>query len=199
MIKTYQHLAKSIGLSISINIFLFSFLPILHYIFHESPSKTKPIQVEVVKLKTDKLKIRKTSLAKAKIEKIAKPRIKYEFSRRIGFELDPYASINEADLSASGVIYDLSEIDQIPRILKYIQPDYPEEAKLKGIEGKVTLKILINCEGKVERAEVLNDGGFNEFGRSAVRTIIKWEFEPARIMDMPVAVWCIQAVYFELK
>ncbi|MDO9513225.1 MAG: energy transducer TonB [Elusimicrobiota bacterium] len=113
--------------------------------------------------------------------------------------MDTNAFAGEVDLIASMVTYDLSEVDCFPELKKYIKPDYPDVASSKGIEGVVVLKILIDREGKVAMVKVQDNGGFYEFGRSASRTVKRWRFEPAKIMNMPVAVWCIQTVRFELK
>ena len=119
--------------------------------------------------------------------------------RRIAFELDPNALASGVDLIVPEVTYDLSEVDYFPQLIEYTEPDYPEEAKLGDIEGVAILKILIDREGKVAIVKVLNDGGFYKFGQEASRTVKKWRFKPAKIMGMPVAVWCIQSIRFELK
>ena len=191
---------KDFGLSFLINIAVFSFLPLLHYCFHQPVSKIKPIEVEVVKLKKEKVKLKKKQKPKElKQRKIKKNIIKPELRRKITFELDPNALANEVDLIAPMVTYDLSEVEQLPQLIKYREPDYPFEASAKNMEGIVTLKILIDREGKVTMVKLLDNGGLYEFGQEATRVIRKWRFRPAKIMGMPVAVWCIQKICFELK
>ncbi|MCK5534250.1 hypothetical protein KAI68_03965, partial [bacterium] len=139
---------KDFGLSFLINIAVFSFLPLLHYCFHQPVSKIKPIEVEVVKLKKEKVKLKKKQKPKElKQRKIKKNIIKPELRRKITFELDPNALANEVDLIAPMVTYDLSEVEQLPQLIKYREPDYPFEASAKNMEGIVTLKILIDREG----------------------------------------------------
>jgi len=190
---------KSISFSILINLFIFSSLPLLHKLFHKPVSRTKPIQIDLIKPKIEKT-IKKKSKPKEMKKLIKKEQpIKPELRRRINFELTPDALSTEVDLIAPYVAYDLSEVDQLPCLVEYIKPDYPEEARAKGIEGVVVLKIFIDREGKVTMVKVLNNGGFYEFGRAASRTIKKWQYEPAKIMGMPVAVWCIQNIRFEIE
>ncbi|RLD13248.1 MAG: hypothetical protein DRI22_04530 [Caldiserica bacterium] len=191
--------AKSIFFSILINLFIFSSLPILHNLFHRPVSLIEPIQIDLFKPEIKKI-VRKRSKPD-KLKKIIKRRkmIKPELRRRIDFELTPDALSTEVDLIAPYVTYDLSEVDQLPCLIKYIKPEYPEEARVKGIEGVVQLKILIDREGRVAAVKVLNDGGFYEFGRVASQAVKRWRYEPAKIMGMPVAVWCIQSVRFELE
>src|SRR5688500_17896826 len=41
---------------------------------------------------------------------------------------------------------------QAPRVLTYVSPVYPEEAKKQGIEGDVSLELSIDADGKVTSA-----------------------------------------------
>lgn len=190
---------QSIGFSILINFIIFSFLPLLHHFFHKPPSEIKSIQIDLIKPKIEKTNKKKKPIPK-ETKKLIKPKatLRQNLRQRITFELDPDIFASEVDLIAPFVTYDLSEVDQLPMLMEYIKPDYPEEAITKGIEGVVVLKILIDQEGKVAMAKVLNNGGFYEFGSAASRAVKKWRYEPAKIMGMPVAVWCIQSVRFEI-
>ena len=191
---------KARGLAILINIFMFSFLPLLHHLFHKPLSEIRPIDIDLAKVKLE----RKISPEKPKakhLKKLMKPkwRLRPEFRRRIAFELQPGLLAGEVDLIAPEVTYDLSEVDQLPRLIEYEEPSYPEEAIMQEIEGNVLLKILIDREGKVIMVKVLDNGGFYEFAQAAIRAVKIWSFEPAEIMGIPVAVWCIQPVRFELN
>lgn len=191
---------KVFGGALLINIAIFSFLPVLNHFFHKPPSQIKPIQVDLIKIDREKIKPKKKRKPKD-IKKLVKKKItiKPKLRKRIAFELDPSALASEVDLIAPMVTYDLSDVDQLPVLLDYKEPEYPEEAVTRGIEGVVVLKILIDRKGKVAMVKVIDNGGFYGFGRSASKTVRRWFFEPARIMGMPVAVWCIQSVRFELK
>ncbi len=189
---------QSIGFSVLINLIVFSFLPLLHHFFHKPPSEIKSIQIDLIK-PMEKTSQKKKPIPK-EIKKLIKPKatLRQNLRQRITFELDPDIFASEVDLIAPFVTYDLSEVDQLPMLMKYIKPDYPEEAITKGIEGVVVLKILIDQDGKVAMAKVLNNGEFYEFGSAASRAVKRWRYEPAKIMGMPVAVWCIQSVRFEI-
>ncbi|MEA2081310.1 MAG: energy transducer TonB [Elusimicrobiota bacterium] len=190
---------KSAAFSVGINIIIFSFLPLMHYCFHKPVSQIKAIQIDFISPKRKKTKPEKQR-KKNKAKPLLKPKkkIKTELRRRIAFELDPNAFAGEVDLIAPMVTYDLSEVDCFPKLKKYVKPDYPDLASNKGIEGVAVLKILIDREGRVAMVKIQDNGGFYEFGRSASRAVRRWRFEPAKIMNMPVAAWCIQTVRFEL-
>lgn len=53
---------------------------------------------------------------------------------------------------------------------------YPEEARKKGIKGKVTLVILVGVQGTVAEAEVMS--GPNELRQAALASVRMWQFEP---------------------
>jgi protein TonB len=75
-----------------------------------------------------------------------------------------------------------------PEVVKRVEPNYPVLAVRSGIEGTVTVKVLVSKAGKVRKAiveagtaEILND--------AAVEAALKWIFTPALMNKGPVAVW----------
>ena len=64
-----------------------------------------------------------------------------------------------------------------PKAISTPDPPYPEEAFKKGIEGKVTLLIVIDVNGKVSQAKALS--GASELVPSTVAAVKMWQFEPA--------------------
>lgn len=69
-----------------------------------------------------------------------------------------------------------------PRPKSYVPPDYPPEAKKKGLEAEVILQIDVDKEGKVEDVQVLQGAG-NGFDEAAVAAAKKIPFDPARRAD----------------
>lgn len=53
---------------------------------------------------------------------------------------------------------------------------YPDEALKKGVEGKVTLTIVVDAKGNVSQAKVLS--GPPELVSAAVASVKMWKFEP---------------------
>ncbi len=64
----------------------------------------------------------------------------------------------------------------LPKAISTPDPPYPEEARKKGIEGKVTLLIVIDAKGKVSQVKVLS--GPEELVPAAVASVKMWQFEP---------------------
>lgn len=76
---------------------------------------------------------------------------------------------------------------QLPRLKKYVDPVYPEEAKKKGIAGNVTLELSIDKAGVVKNAAVIEGVGDGPEAKAvadaAVAAAKQLEFEPARKAD----------------
>jgi len=66
--------------------------------------------------------------------------------------------------------------DAPPKAISTPDPPYPEEARKKGIEGKVPLRIVIDAKGKVSEVKALS--GPEELVPAAVATVKMWQFEP---------------------
>jgi TonB family protein len=56
---------------------------------------------------------------------------------------------------------------------------YPPMALRRGMEGDVTLRIQIDTEGKVTRAEIIKSGGMG-FDEEALKAVKQSRFEPAQ-------------------
>jgi TonB family protein len=54
--------------------------------------------------------------------------------------------------------------------------EYPEEARRKGVEGKVTMSIVVDVQGNVSQARALS--GPEELIPAALATVKTWKFEP---------------------
>ena len=67
---------------------------------------------------------------------------------------------------------------QPPKARNFVQPEYPPEAKEKGLEGQVTLQLDIDATGSVTGAVVVNPAG-NGFDEAALAAAKKLEFTPA--------------------
>ena len=62
--------------------------------------------------------------------------------------------------------------------LKCIRPIYPPIALRKGIEGKATIKIWINKNGKVTKAELVTRSGSNLINNASLKAALSSTFYP---------------------
>ncbi|MBQ3369329.1 TonB family protein [bacterium] len=74
------------------------------------------------------------------------------------------------------------ELAVIPKAKNPKTPPYPESLEEEGIEGSVTLELLISKEGKVMKAKVIKSD--NElFSESALKTVKNYKFSPGKLKD----------------
>jgi len=71
-------------------------------------------------------------------------------------------------------------VDQLPSEQVNPAPPYPAEARAAGQEGTVCLRVKIDATGKVISASVSQSSGVESLDASALRTIYRWNFYPAR-------------------
>ena len=81
--------------------------------------------------------------------------------------------------SIEGKIHSLKDIDERPRILSYYPPRYPFEARMKGIEGRVLLRFIVNNKGKVIDPQVISAKPEGVFEKAALETVVKYRLKPA--------------------
>ena len=63
-----------------------------------------------------------------------------------------------------------------PKLLNSPFAPYPEEARKKNIEGKVTLSIVVDAMGRVSDAKPLS--GPPELFQAAIASVKQWQYEP---------------------
>ena len=76
---------------------------------------------------------------------------------------------------------------------------YPEIARKAGIEGRVTVHVLVSEKGEVVRTKILQSLGHTGCDQAAVNAIKGVKWNPAMQRDKPVKVWVAIPVIFRLK
>jgi protein TonB len=76
------------------------------------------------------------------------------------------------------------DYDAAPRPIKMTKPVYPQEAFIKKIEGTVLLEILIDSQGRVVRARVIQSVPLLD--AAALQCVYQWVFQPAYKNGRPV-------------
>jgi len=88
------------------------------------------------------------------------------------------------------------DYDQPPRPIKITRPQYPQEAFVKKIEGMVKVQILIDANGRVVNARVIQS--IPLLDAAAVQTVYQWVFSPAIKNGRPVATLAEAPVTFRI-
>lgn len=93
-------------------------------------------------------------------------------------------SVNEGEL------VELSAVTEAPKIVKSVEPVYPQAAQRLGVGGSITVNALIDEKGNVIDTTILkgiqDDKGL---GRAAANAVKKWKFQPAHKNGVAVKVW----------
>ena len=110
-------------------------------------------------------------------------------------EIDPSAGEGEGD---GDLVMTDETVDQAPQPAARLELEYPAGAKREGVEGYVTVSLLIDDRGEVQRVRVLEADPEGVFEQAATRAARNWAFEPARYQGEAVKVWARQKIRFEL-
>lgn len=80
-----------------------------------------------------------------------------------------------------------------------VNPQYPREALVDGIEGYVKFEVLIGTDGSVLDVQVTESEPGRVFVRSALRAVQRWKFKPRVIDGIAVERWAKTSIVFELE
>ncbi|UCD70849.1 MAG: energy transducer TonB [Syntrophobacterales bacterium] len=86
-----------------------------------------------------------------------------------------------------------------PRYDRNPRPPYPRIARRKGYQGLVVLKVEILPDGRVGELRVKMSSGYPILDRSALKTVRKWRFIPAKRGRDPIRIWAEIPIKFELE
>lgn len=86
--------------------------------------------------------------------------------------------------------------EQQKRLILAVAPEYPDVARLAGIEGDVTLRILIGEDGTIR--DVAPVSGPPVLARAAVRAVEQWRYAPVLVDGRPVGVVSTVTLAFRL-
>lgn len=84
-----------------------------------------------------------------------------------------------------------------PRVIRRVEPVYPDEAREAGISGVVILEVIIDKTGRLRSVEVLK-GLRSGIDQAAVNAVKQWTFEPATLNGEPVDVFFNLSLNFRL-
>jgi len=76
---------------------------------------------------------------------------------------------------------------------------YPEAARRRGIEGKVTVKALVDAEGRVKTVKLLDAQPPGFFEEAVLRSLPGWRFRPAMYRGRAISVWATIPIVFSLQ
>jgi protein TonB len=100
------------------------------------------------------------------------------------FDLDSFTAA--IDASGELQIFDVIELDQTPRLVKRVLPEYPAELQARGVEGRVTLVIIIDPQGNVTVESVKDWRGDRGFIQPTRIALSRCRYSPPTKDGQPV-------------
>jgi TonB family protein len=86
---------------------------------------------------------------------------------------------------------------QAPRVIRNVKPEYSTEAMEARVEGTVRLQALVDEQGRVADARVLNS--IPLLDGQALAAARQWEFTPGLLNGQPVPVLIVMELHFTLR
>jgi periplasmic protein TonB len=79
-------------------------------------------------------------------------------------------------------------LENPPQAKKRVEPEYPSLAEKGQVEGVVMVEVIIETDGSVKIAKVIDADPKGFFEDAALKAAKQWVFEPAKQRDKPVRV-----------
>ncbi|MDO9540820.1 MAG: energy transducer TonB, partial [Kiritimatiellia bacterium] len=96
-------------------------------------------------------------------------------------------------------VFELSQVDTPPQPVAQVPPLYPVTARMKGIEGEVTLVCIVRPDGSTDNVQVSSSEPKGGFDASAINAVKNWRFKPATSGGAPVACRVILPLKIEVE
>jgi len=93
----------------------------------------------------------------------------------------------------------IGQVDVLPRILRKIEPRYPVGARERGVTGSVSVRFLVDGQGRVLEPQVVAADPPGVFEQSALSAVRRWRFKAAKKDGQQVATWVILPIRFSLE
>jgi TonB family protein len=90
-------------------------------------------------------------------------------------------------------------VDELPGLYYNPTPPYPTDALAAGLQGTVELWVKVDASGYVEWARVHESSGVRSLDDSALTTVKRWQFYPARKNGSAVAKEVLVPVRFFMR
>jgi protein TonB len=78
--------------------------------------------------------------------------------------------------------FNMSEVDQRPRVIRSFPPQYPYLAKRDNITGRIVLKFVVDVDGLAKEPEVVSADPpevMEIFQEAALKAVERYKFKPA--------------------
>jgi protein TonB len=80
-----------------------------------------------------------------------------------------------------------------------IQPDYPRDARRRGEQGTVLLRVLVGRDGMPIEIAIEHSSGSRQLDRAAREAVLRWRFRPVRINGVTVPASGLVPIKFDIN
>lgn len=171
--------------------------------------KSSPKQKEVEKSETEYVSTStailfpaQSNLSSEKVASIAPPSYPAFGSKDLDGTLLPKNIGSREGLGTASKLPSPSEGDITFTQPKYAvnpKPLYPQEAREKGYQGEVMMRVEVLANGQVGQVEVKKSSGYELLDRSASATVKQWKFIPAKKEGEAIPFWVNIPITFQLQ
>jgi protein TonB len=90
-------------------------------------------------------------------------------------------------------------VEELPAAVREVKPEYPDLARQAGVEGPVTVFVLVGKEGRVLDAALSEKIQVPMLNEAALMAARQWVFTPGLANGRPVACWTAIPFRFRLN
>jgi TonB family protein len=95
---------------------------------------------------------------------------------------------------ASDHIYQMMEVDQLPRVLNRVTPSIPPSVRQNAAMLRTSLLFVVDADGQIKNVRVVSTSGNADFDAIILKNITEWSFSPAVRKGLKVRCLLQQAV-----
>ena len=171
-------------------------------LFFEEPAQwnrqPEPRKVEHERFKDQRLDLR-ADLPNALLPDVMAPDLATGQGPGLALDLGLDPRQGTQGLSLADITFEVAQVDEPPRVIRQIPPEYPMAALRKGLVGQVELRFLVERDGAVAQVQVISADPPGAFEDSAMRAVKSWRFTPGMYQGEPVRTWVRIPIAFELE
>jgi protein TonB len=101
-------------------------------------------------------------------------------------------------LGLAGKEFQLAQVDKPPVVVSRVEPGYPLMARRRNINGQVTVKFLVDAQGRVQKPSIVRANPEGIFESSVLDAVARWRFKPGIYRGQAVSTWVILPIQFKL-
>lgn len=101
-------------------------------------------------------------------------------------------------MSVAKPFYQPGELDQQPLPMATPAPLYPHRARIRGIEGKVRVRFIVDQQGLVKKLKIIRAEPAGYFEQSVRTALANWHFRPGMVANNKVMTQVETTIVFKL-